>query len=166
MKTFSALLAFCEGNPPVTGGSPSQRLVMRSFGVFFDLRLNTLNKRLNKSQVIWDAIALIMMWLYCACRMLCELISKTFVHNIALAAGHHGKSRRERLSSGKDRNHDPSLHEDCNRLALISACASHRLCRQVLDNKKSQSEFEGRKWVNCNVCYRCKRNMMVAHVLA
>ena len=123
-------------------------------------------KQIIESQVIWDAIALIMMWLYCACRMLCELISKTLVHNIALTAGHHVKSRRERLCSGKDRNHDPSLHEDCNRLALISACASHRLCRQVLDNKKSQSEFEGRKWVNCTVCYRCKRNMMVAHVLA
>ena len=45
METFSALLALCEGNPPVTGGLPSQRPVMRSFDVFFDLRLN---KRLNK----------------------------------------------------------------------------------------------------------------------
>ena len=38
METFSALLACCEGNPPVTGGFPSQRLVTRSFDVFFDLR--------------------------------------------------------------------------------------------------------------------------------
>ena len=45
METFSALLAFCEGNSPVTGGFPSQRPVTRSFGVFFYLRLN---KRLNK----------------------------------------------------------------------------------------------------------------------
>ena len=29
------------GNPPVTGGFPSQRQVMRSFDVFFDLRPNT-----------------------------------------------------------------------------------------------------------------------------
>ena len=45
METFSALLAICEGNPPVTGGFPSQRPVTRSFDVFFDLRLD---KRLSK----------------------------------------------------------------------------------------------------------------------
>ena len=61
METFSALLAFCMGNSPVTGECPSQRPVMRSFGVFFDLRLN---KRLSKQSrlvrlVVWDAIALI-----------------------------------------------------------------------------------------------------------
>ena len=37
---FSALLAFCAGNSPVTGEFPSQRPVTRSFDVFFDLRLN------------------------------------------------------------------------------------------------------------------------------
>ena len=42
METFSALLAICEGNSPVTGEFPSQRPVTRSFGVFFDLRLNGL----------------------------------------------------------------------------------------------------------------------------
>ena len=39
METFSALLALCAGNPPVTGEFPSQRPVTRSFDVFFDLRL-------------------------------------------------------------------------------------------------------------------------------
>ena len=34
METFSVLLAFCEGNPPVTGGLPSQRPVLQSFDVF------------------------------------------------------------------------------------------------------------------------------------
>ena len=33
METFSAILALCEGNPPVTGGFPSQRPVPRSFDV-------------------------------------------------------------------------------------------------------------------------------------
>ena len=42
---ISALLALCKGNPPVTGGFPSQRPVTRSFDVFFDL---CLNKRLSK----------------------------------------------------------------------------------------------------------------------
>ena len=45
METFSALLALCAGNSPVTGEFPSQRPVTRSFDVFFDLRLN---KRLSK----------------------------------------------------------------------------------------------------------------------
>ena len=40
METFSALLAFCAGNSPVTGEFPSQRPITRSFHVFFDLRLN------------------------------------------------------------------------------------------------------------------------------
>ena len=41
MGTFSALLAICAGNSPVTGEFPSQRPVTRSFDVFFDLRQNT-----------------------------------------------------------------------------------------------------------------------------
>ena len=40
MKTFSALLAICAGNLSVPGEFPAQRPVTRSFGVFFDLRLN------------------------------------------------------------------------------------------------------------------------------
>ena len=40
METFSALLALCVGNSPVTGEFPSQRPVMWSFDVFFDLRQN------------------------------------------------------------------------------------------------------------------------------
>ena len=45
METLSALLALCAGNSPVSGEFPSQRPVTRSFGVFYDLRLN---KRLSK----------------------------------------------------------------------------------------------------------------------
>ena len=45
METFSASLALCVGNSPVTGEFPSQRPVTRSFGVFFDL---CLNKELSK----------------------------------------------------------------------------------------------------------------------
>ena len=39
METFSALLALCAGNSPVTGEFPTQRPVTLSF-FFFDLRLN------------------------------------------------------------------------------------------------------------------------------
>ena len=40
METFSAQLAICAGNSPVTGEFPTQKPVTRSFYVFFDLRLN------------------------------------------------------------------------------------------------------------------------------
>ena len=57
METFSALLAICAGNSPVTGEFPAQMPVTRSFDVFFDL------KRLGKPivrLVIWDAVVPIM----------------------------------------------------------------------------------------------------------
>ena len=50
METFSALLAICAGNSPVTGELPAQRPVTRSFDIFFDLRLN---KRLSKQWWGW-----------------------------------------------------------------------------------------------------------------
>ena len=56
METFSALLALCAGNSPVTlcreipghRWIPAQRPVTRSFDVFFDLRPN---KRLSKQSL-------------------------------------------------------------------------------------------------------------------
>ena len=45
METFSASLAIRAGNSPVPGEFPAQRPVTRSFGAFFDLRLN---KRLSE----------------------------------------------------------------------------------------------------------------------
>ena len=50
METFSALLALCAGNSPVTGEFPAQRPVTRRFDVFFDL---SLNKRLSKQPRRW-----------------------------------------------------------------------------------------------------------------
>ena len=49
-STFSALLAICAGNSPVTGELPAQRPATRSFDVFFDLRLN---KSLSKQPWGW-----------------------------------------------------------------------------------------------------------------
>ena len=51
MEKFSAVLALCEGNSPVTGKFPTQRPVTRSFGVFFDLRLI---KQLGKPSTAGD----------------------------------------------------------------------------------------------------------------
>ena len=50
METFSELLAIFEGNSLVIGKFPTQRPVMRSFGVFFDL---CLNKVLSKQSWGW-----------------------------------------------------------------------------------------------------------------
>ena len=50
METFSASLAICAGNSPVTGEFPSQRPETQSFEVYFDL---CLNKRLSKQLWGW-----------------------------------------------------------------------------------------------------------------
>ena len=50
METFSALLALCAGNSPVTGEFHAQRPVTRSFDIVFDLHLN---ERLSKQSRGW-----------------------------------------------------------------------------------------------------------------
>ena len=52
MEIFSASLALCAGNSPVSREFPEQRPVTQSFDVFFDLRLN---KRLSKQ--LWGGWA-------------------------------------------------------------------------------------------------------------
>ena len=63
METFSALLALCSGNSPVSGEFPSQRPVTRHFDVFFDLRPN---KQLNKqSRYRWFETPSRSLWRHC-----------------------------------------------------------------------------------------------------
>ena len=63
METFSELLAICAGNSPVPGEFPAQRPVTRSFGVFFDLRLN---KWLRKqSWGLWFETLSRPLWRHC-----------------------------------------------------------------------------------------------------
>ena len=50
METFSAQLSLCAGKSPATGEFPSQRPVVRSVDIFFDLRMN---KRLSKQSWGW-----------------------------------------------------------------------------------------------------------------
>ena len=50
MEIFSALLAICLGNSPVSAEFPAQRPATRSFDVFFDM---CLNKRLSKQSRGW-----------------------------------------------------------------------------------------------------------------
>ena len=63
MEAFSALLALCERNAPVTGGFPSQRPVTWSFDAFFDLRLE---KQLSKqSRRRWFETPSHSLWRHC-----------------------------------------------------------------------------------------------------
>ena len=78
METFSALLALCEGNPPVTVEFPSQRPVMRRFDVFFDLRLN---KQLSKqSRRLWFEAPSRSVWRHCIANNIdiCQWIFRKF----------------------------------------------------------------------------------------
>ena len=62
METFSALLALCAGNSPVTGEFPLQRPVTQRF-MFSDLRLN---KRLSaQSWGWWFETPLCSLWRHC-----------------------------------------------------------------------------------------------------
>ena len=79
METFSALLAICTGNSPVTGEFPAQRPVTRSFDVFFDLRLN---KRLSKQRWgWWFETPLHPLWRHCNENVLPYEIPGTFHGN-------------------------------------------------------------------------------------
>ena len=79
METFSALLAICAGNSPVTGEFPAQRPVTRSFDVFFDLRLITgwVNNieagDLRCHRAHYDVIV---MWVTLDCPRACEINMK------------------------------------------------------------------------------------------
>ena len=62
METFSALLALCAGNSPVTDEFPSQRRQAWSFDIFFDLRLN---KRSKQSWGWWFETLSRSSWRHC-----------------------------------------------------------------------------------------------------
>ena len=64
LETFSALLALCEGNPPGTGGLPSQRLVTRSFDFFFDKRLNKPFSKQSRRR--WFETSSSWLWRHCS----------------------------------------------------------------------------------------------------
>ena len=92
MKTFSALLALCKGNSPVTGEFLSQRPVTRSYYVFFDV---CLNKRLSKqSRCWWSETPWRSLWRRCNVFLqFCWItyISWTFHHKEMRAISSHQK---------------------------------------------------------------------------
>ena len=80
METFSALLAICAGNSPVSGEFPVQRPVTRSFDIFFDLRLN---ERLSKqSWGRWFETLSCPLWRHCNVKICFMSTSPEFHSNI------------------------------------------------------------------------------------
>ena len=71
METFSALLAFCAGNSPVTGEFPAQWPVTRSFDAFFNLRLNKPSSK--QSWGWWFETPSHSLWCHCNDYQLCHL---------------------------------------------------------------------------------------------
>ena len=67
METFSALLALCAGNSPVTAEFPAQRPVTRSFDVLFDLRLNKCFSK--QSGGWWFETPSLPFWRHCNVKM-------------------------------------------------------------------------------------------------
>ena len=74
METFSALLALCEGSPPVTGGFPSQWPVTWGFDVLIcawtDVWANnrdTNDLRCNSAQ--FDVTVVELSWYYARCKL-------------------------------------------------------------------------------------------------
>ena len=81
------------GNPPVTGGFPSQRPVRRGFDIFFDVRLN---KRLGKkSRCRWFETPWPSLWRHCNAYQTHTHIPNSNIyvrlHTIASLTGQHGK---------------------------------------------------------------------------
>ena len=79
METFSALLALCVGNSPVTDEFPSERLVMPSFDVFFD---EGLNKQLSKqSRHRWFEMPSHSLWRQCNAAIILITVWSTKHHS-------------------------------------------------------------------------------------
>ena len=62
METFSALLALCEGNSPVTGGFPSQRPVTRSSDVLWSAPEQTVEQTVETPMILYPSRSL---WRHC-----------------------------------------------------------------------------------------------------
>ena len=100
---FSASLAFCEGNPPVTGAFPLQRPVTRSFDVFFDLRLSKQSIRQwfeTPSRSLWRHLkwhfSLLQLWgseilivILSGNSVLSDLASNHYLNQITLSSVHY-----------------------------------------------------------------------------
>ena len=77
IETFSALVAFCAGNSPVTGEFSAQRPVTCIFDVFFDLGLNQqLSKQWRRR---WFETPSRSLWRHCNAMSYCKTAVWTLI---------------------------------------------------------------------------------------
>ena len=127
METYSALLALCAGNSPVTGEFPSQRPVTRSFDVFFDL---SLNKRLSKQPWgWWFETASRSLWRHCnePFSFHDAIMEKCSVGTVARLTGREGKWHTVTIIVEKRYRYIDGLVQDCgisiaNALEILQSC--------------------------------------------
>ena len=115
METFSALLAICAGNSPVTGEFLSQRPVTRSFDVFFGLRLSKCLRK--QSWGWWFETPSRSLWRHCneqplyyACRF---VIYKTFYMSAAMVFHCYNNSKWYTVCTYKSKSIYCHMPGDC-----------------------------------------------------
>ena len=149
-ETLSALLALCEGNPPVTGGFPSQTPVARSIGVFFNLRQK---KRLSKQlRRRWFGTPLRSIWRHCNEEFFITFsISRLFLQTLTLtgithhlqvphicvaALCHHwfryGLSSRHQAISKTNDEYSPITHQGTNFEKMLMLTFTCKIVRKVI----------------------------------
>ena len=84
METLPTLLSLYEGNPPVTGGFPSQRPATRSIDVFDDVGLHKLFSK--QSRCRWFETPWLSLWRQCHERMAVPSHTWHHSHSIRLCS--------------------------------------------------------------------------------
>ena len=145
MEIFSALVALCAGNSPVTGEFPSQRPLTRSFGVFLDLQLN---KGLSKqSKRRWFYTPSGPLWRHCNVTLFwCYSIS---YNNDVIYASWQLKSPTTRLFV---RELVQAITKENTKAPLHSSFVN-RIHRSTVDSAYKGSAVEKRFHVTGQSCY-------------
>ena len=151
METFSALLAICAGNSPVSGEFPAQRPVTRSFDDFFDLHLDKRLVRLvieTPSRPLWRHYNGFLVWV-------CLPVTNDYTVHFDLL-----------ISEMKPNNHP--AHTLCiktgllhrrNSIINISSGASYQTrkiegcaCAGNAGNIFAATDFKGNRWLAIPAC--------------
>ena len=135
METFSALLAFCVGNSPVTGEFPSQRPVTWNFDVFFDLHLN---KQLSKHLWRWwfDTLSR-SLWRHCKMMKFTQDLESQLIYQF--------RAQRPQVISLEDITVTSHEHHGVSNWIYPTACSGlHRIQHQSL---ALWDLCEGNRWL-------------------
>ena len=136
MEIFSALLAVCAGNSPVTGEFHARRPVTRSLDVFFHLRLY---KRLSKHSQGW----------------LFERPSRPLWRQ----CNGNGSIKIDCVTTKNDKSHDKPVRILYREYCTILVCMLHRdnfLLQNIVHNQKRfVLRYCVSQWESCRFHYSC-----------